>query len=243
MSFISSRIMTLTYFEIEHGYQPIDAFFYILEGSFLLKTEDDVRIIEKNNLVFFPRDMEFERKMISPITFYNVQADSSENFSRGYTAVKDHMRLKSTLETLTRLYSLPDSDKEIENHYLEDVFIQLRAERLFHKETYDRCTASAIEYMESNMAKKLSVNDVARAVGMSVTGLTEHFKKTTGCTPMRYLSLIRLKLAEELLCTTSDTLSKIAEICGYDNAFYFSNAFKKEKGVSPRLFREKNGAL
>ena len=87
------------------------------------------------------------------------------------------------------------------------------------------------------------VNDVARAVGMSVTGLTEHFKKATGCTPMRYLSLIRLKRAEELLCTTSEQLSRIAEMCGYDNAFYFSNAFKKEKGVSPRLFREKNGML
>ena len=89
--------------------------------------------------------------------------------------------------------------------------------------------------MESNISKKLSINDVATTVGMSVTGLTERFKKSTGRTPMRYLSLIRLKRAEELLCTTSEQLSRIAEMCGYDNAFYFSNAFKKEKGVSPEI--------
>ena len=50
-----------------------------------------------------------------------------------------------------------------------------------------------------------------------------------------------IKKAEELLCGTSLTLSQIASECGYENAFYLSKAFKKVKGVSPKIYRQKYG--
>lgn len=241
MRLISSRLMRLTCFEIENGRQPMNAFFYILEGSFYFSANGVEKIIGKNDLVFFPNDMDFKRKIITPITFYNVQTTDSIGFPRGYVEVKNHMRLKSTLELLTELSAHPHEDSSIEQHFLEDVFVQLSSEKLFNNELYDGCVSQAIRFMEKNLSSKISIKDIARHSDVSVSGLTSYFKKSTDMTPMRYLTLMRIKKAENLLCTTSAKLYEIAEECGFDNAFYLSNAFKKEKGESPRSYRRRYG--
>ena len=84
----------------------------------------------------------------------------------------------------------------------------------------------------------LSARQVDR---FTVSSLISHFKAAYGQTPMRYLTLLRLKRAEALLLSRGTTLEGIARASGYDNAFYFSNAFKKEKGISPSAYRRKFG--
>jgi len=95
-----------------------------------------------------------------------------------------------------------------------------------------------IEYFEKNLASKISLEDVALSVGISPSGLIQHFNRYTGTTPIRYLNLMRVKRAEQLLCSSDGTLYDIAAECGFENPFYFSNVFKKEKGISPREYRK-----
>ena len=60
---------------------------------------------------------------------------------------------------------------------------------------------------------------------------------------MKYILSIRIRNAQALLETTDYNISNIASMVGYENAFYFSRLFKKEKGLSPaayrKIFREK----
>lgn len=68
----------------------------------------------------------------------------------------------------------------------------------------------------------------------------ESFKKATGKSPAKYKTDIKIAKAANLLLTTSLSISQIAVLAGYNDPFYFSRAFKKHMGVSPREYRKQN---
>ena len=237
MKLIDCRLTRASYFGMEHGYQPTNAMFYILEGSFSLYAEGQRSIVRENDLVCFPADMEFERHMISPILFYNVRLEDAEGMPRGVVTPQNTTRMLSTLSYMTHLTPMNGSCQAELDHLLEDIFVQLRIERTAEVNDPDPVVGAAITYFEDNLTKKLELSDVASEVGVSVSGLIQHFKSSLGVTPIKYLNDMRLKKAEALLCSSDFTLGHIAAKCGYDNAFYFSNVFKKEKGISPQEYR------
>ena len=61
------------------------------------------------------------------------------------------------------------------------------------------------------------------------------FKEKTGYTPLQYLTEKRMENAKHLL-SSSDlhySISEIAELCGFEDIYYFSRVFKKNVGLSP----------
>lgn len=73
--------------------------------------------------------------------------------------------------------------------------------------------------------------------------LRKLFKKEIGMTPLEYMTNLRMKKAETMLTamwTRDYSVSEIAELCGYDDALYFSRVFKKHFGCSPSSFVKKN---
>ncbi len=65
------------------------------------------------------------------------------------------------------------------------------------------------------------------------------FKKEVGLTPLEYMTKLRMKKARGMLSglgATGYTVAEVAELCGYDNALYFSRVFKKQEGMSPSAF-------
>ena len=241
MRLTDCRLMKANSFAIERGVHPTDALFYILEGSFSLYAEGRRYTVKENDAVFFPSDMEFERYMISPITFYNVRIEDGEGMPRGVVTPQNTLRMISTLSYMTQLTPVKEECQELLDHLLEDIFAQLRVERMLENKRVDPIVQATLEYFERNLQGKLELARVASAVGVSVSGLIQHFRSSLNTTPIKYLNRMRMKRAEALLCSTDYTLGHIASICGYDNAFYFSNAFKKENGISPKEYRKNFG--
>lgn len=241
MEFLDCRLMKTAEFSIERGYQPFDAIFYILEGSFSLSVEGETRTVARNDVVFFPSDMLFERRVIEPISFYHVRVQGNGKLLRGVRTVRAPQRMLATLSALEVLTKLGEERGELKSHFLQDLFAQLDFEQIEKKPALDGLVGAAVRYFEKNMTGKIQLDDVARALGVSVSGLIQHFRARTGTTPMRYLNQMRLTQAETLLCTSDRTLADIAEQCGFDNAFYFSNVFRKARGVSPSNYRKGMG--
>lgn len=66
--------------------------------------------------------------------------------------------------------------------------------------------------------------------------LRKLFKSELGVTPHGFLTAMRMQTAEKLLCTMDGeeyNVTKIAQMCGYDEVLYFSRVFKKQYGCSP----------
>lgn len=98
---------------------------------------------------------------------------------------------------------------------------------------------SIIEYMNMNYEKKLTVSTLAEMAGYSVSRFLHLFSETIGKPPMRYLRDIRLANACELLDTSEYPVSKIADLCGFNDPLYFSRVFADKYGLSPSVYRKR----
>ena len=101
----------------------------------------------------------------------------------------------------------------------------------------DPCVGRTLALIHSKPANGWTVEDLARAVGVSRSVLAERFTAVVGQPPMQYLGRWRLQLAGDLLRTGQQTVAAIAGDVGYDSEAAFSRAFKREMGVTPAAWR------
>lgn len=94
---------------------------------------------------------------------------------------------------------------------------------------WNRLSTIKHHYSEST----LSIEDVARTVCLSTSYFSTIFKNETGITFTDYLIKIRMERAKNLLENTHMKMYEISSMTGYENAAYFSAAFKRYFGKSP----------
>lgn len=97
-----------------------------------------------------------------------------------------------------------------------------------------------IEYISSNYSYAITVEDIAGYVGVSRSHLFRSFEAVLGLSPKEYLTDFRMKQACYLLEHSSLSITAIANSLGFDNSLYFSKTFHRQKGMSPKEYREKN---
>lgn len=94
----------------------------------------------------------------------------------------------------------------------------------------------AIAYMHHHIEEQLSVELIAREIGVSCTVFFRTFKKSTGYPPIAYFNFLKTQKAVQLIHTRKYTISEIGSKIGIDDPYYFSRLFKKQMGVSPRQY-------
>ena len=105
--------------------------------------------------------------------------------------------------------------------------------------TEDADFCRAWRFIRRRAVEGIRVADVLAEFDLTDKTLERWFKKRFGHTPEREIIMTRLKKATELLETTNDSLRKIAERAGFSSERYFSQAFRREIGISPHRWREK----
>jgi AraC-like DNA-binding protein len=97
-------------------------------------------------------------------------------------------------------------------------------------------------YIKEHYAdSQLSLMAVSNHANVSLSYFSQIFKEETGKTFVEYLTEVRMDKAKELLRSTDRMLYDIAEQVGYENPAYFTVAFKKQVGLSPRDYRKQFG--
>ena len=105
----------------------------------------------------------------------------------------------------------------------------------------DPHVARALALLHREIARRWTVDDLGREVGLSRSALADRFIRMIGVPPMHYLSNWRMQVATEKLRNTSASLAQVAELVGYESEAAFSRAFKKVLGVAPATWRRSNG--
>jgi transcriptional regulator GlxA family with amidase domain len=85
-----------------------------------------------------------------------------------------------------------------------------------------------------------SLQHIAEQSGLRASQLSTRFQTAYGRSPIQFATSVRLAKAAKLLVETDLTLDAVAELCGYQNAFYFSRVFSKQMRISPSVFRRTN---
>ena len=93
--------------------------------------------------------------------------------------------------------------------------------------------AKAIEILGKDRDKPLRVADMARQLGMSVSGLHSQFKAVTGMSPLQFHKRLRLQEARRLLLAGEVDVARAGYRVGYDDPSYFSREYKRLFGEPP----------
>jgi AraC-like DNA-binding protein len=91
--------------------------------------------------------------------------------------------------------------------------------------------------MRDDVRGELSLTDFAQSVNLSVWRLCHIFKSDVGMPPIRYLRLLRMERAKDLLESSFLSVKEIAYQVGVNDESHFVRDFKATYGFSPTLYR------
>ena len=224
-----------------------DLLIFVTDGEYSIHIKNKAKptVLKQGDIFFVGSQTEFTRKILSPVSFYHLAFYSGvdhpfyKSISSGKISLPSEQQ-ESLFKSLKYASLLPNNN-ELITHIIERVFVEqylfCKSKKQNLKPFSDDIT-SAINYMKRNLEKKIDIDELAARVYLSHSGLIWKFKKEVGTTPSQYLNLLRLRYSKQLLLNHSYSITKISEMCGYSNPFYFTNQFRKYSGMSPSKFRE-----
>ena len=97
--------------------------------------------------------------------------------------------------------------------------------------------ARTIEYMSSNLARPLTLEQLAAEACISKFHFSRLFTRKVGLPPHKFLTNLRLDAARQMLISTDIPIAQVAAECGYPGTSHFSVAFSRRFGMAPRACR------
>ena len=94
------------------------------------------------------------------------------------------------------------------------------------------------QYIITNYKEDLTLNQMAKMAALSPSYYSRRFKSLTGFGFKEYLTIIRVKEAQDRLIHSDKSIVKIAYECGFNDSNYFSTVFKEVNGIPPLKYRK-----
>ncbi len=152
-------------------------------------------------------------------------------------------------QILTNLFRL----KELQNHenvefqtrnilsetwllLLKDIQTNYKPDQTQRFEQPDRIR-SMLSFIHTHYKDKLTVAQIADAIGISEREAMRSFRKNLHQSPIEYLISYRLNEAKKLLLHSDLSVTEVCFQCGFSDSSYFGKAFRKAYGLTPREFR------
>lgn len=97
---------------------------------------------------------------------------------------------------------------------------------------------AACDLIHQSPETDLSIEAIAREVGLSARHLTRRFRSEVGDSPASYVERVRVEAARHLLETERLGIDVVAKQCGFPSAEVLRRAFHRRLGVSPASYRQ-----
>lgn len=126
--------------------------------------------------------------------------------------------------------------------YLHRPGDQRQFSELLGAQSLDQPLQKLGDWLQRNLAKNISLDDMAAAVNMSRRNFTRVFRERVGMTPGEYLERLRAETAGNLLAGTKLNLNQVAQRAGFGSEQTLRRVFARHFGVAPREYRARFGA-
>lgn len=177
----------------------------------------------------------------------SVMMESGIEIKKGSASVKamdvssiDADLLDAALK-LARLLDTPDEIKFLAPLVIREIIYRLlrgeqgaRLSHLLTSEGDTRRISKAVRQLRENIDQPLEIENIARELGMSVSGFHHHFKSVTAMSPLQFQKQIRLQEARRLMLGEALDVASAGFRVGYDDPSYFSRDYKKLFGAPPQ---------
>ena len=98
--------------------------------------------------------------------------------------------------------------------------------------------SQTIDYIQSNLAKKLSLTTMAELVDMDKYYFATQFRQAMGIAPYQYVIQQRVEKAKRLLQRKRLSLIEIASECGFASQSHFNKVFRQYVGTTPKSYQK-----
>lgn len=237
-------------FEISSDVRPWSFILLVDKGAFTYELNGRRTTVEADEAIYISPNTPFKPRVSRSLKFHQLMFLIQEG--NEYTNVLKSGRLNipkaqvrsitASLDKITRHFPLDSAvvfSHVIERTILENFFYAIKSEPT--PAEIDSDVAYVVQYMTDHISEKIKIEVLAEELHISHVGLLWKFKRTMGCTPSDFLIQLRMRHAKHLLLQGKKRINEIALLCGYNNAYYFSNAFKKAYNIPPSKYREKSG--
>ena len=157
-------------------------------------------------------------------------ADSADALPRrGYFEIQWLFELMERIDTA--------SHQNASYNELQYLFLKLLLS-LRKKSEKNPIAAQLSKYVEENIKKIMSLEDICEDFHYSKNYIIRIFKKEFGISPIQYINEVKVRRAMYLLETTSKPVGEIAAECGYADYAYFYKRFVQKVGTNPQKWRK-----
>jgi AraC-like DNA-binding protein len=186
------------------------------------------------------------RLVLDPSVATSVMVESGFAVARGDAGVKaidvsplDANLLDATLR-LVRLIETPNAYRVLAPLVVREILYRLltgaQHSRMRHLATFGgqaHRMVRAVEKLRDKFDKPLRIEDLARELGMSISGFHAHFKAVAAMSPLQFQKHLRLQEARRLMLNEKLDAAEAGYRVGYDDASHFSREYKRHFGEPP----------
>lgn len=242
-------------------YQP--AFCFVVQGGKQVLVGDEVLWYDPGHYLLFTVDLPIIfrveeaseekpyfglRLNLDPALVASVMMEAGIETRKGDASVKaigvNHVDadLLDAVIRLVRLVNTPDEQKILAPLIKREIVYRLLAggegARLGHllasSRGETRRISRAIGRLREHYDEPLKIDEMARELGMSVSGFHHHFKSVTMMSPLQFQKQIRLQEARQLMLGEDLDAASAGHRVGYEDPAYFSRDYKKLFGAPPQ---------
>lgn len=229
---------------------------FCIRGGGIIQIAGDLIPFGQNQFCIIPEGFIFKIQTgdTDPSVFYTCKfnGEKSKIMETEFTVVRDlipsvNNMIANRIMLFDELFNnLTKGFYKANFKYINMTFGHLLATFIYASKTSDDFLeeqnpgiARAIQFMEQNLDKKLSLNEIGDEAGYSPSYLTTLFRKKTGYSPLSYFSHLKIGKACEYLDYSKFKIKEISFRMGYTDPYYFSKDFQKKIGLSPRNYRKR----
>ncbi|OPX45753.1 HTH-type transcriptional activator RhaR [Ruminiclostridium hungatei] len=231
---------------------------YIIEGKFYRLKPGDIILINNKELhrTIIEGGEAYERIVlwVKPDYVTNLNTDSTDlTMCFESSARKKYNLLRPDTETVAYLktivqklekayYNSGFGSEVLKNAYINELIVYLNKAYLYTKDEeievdieYNQKISNIIKYINTNLESELTLENISAQFYISKYHLLREFKKYTGFTIHRFIQKKRLIMARMLL-KENVKVSEVSMLCGFGDYSNFIRTFKREYGISPKVF-------
>lgn len=156
---------------------------------------------------------------------YGMESEKAYSLSDFYILKMDSL---ATLEDVCKL------------HDTMSIEICRQMQDLQKSRTFSKPIILCIDYIYSHMHYRITVEELAAHVGLSVSYLSKLFKAETGMVLSEYITEIKIEKAKNMLQYSDLKTIDIANYFAFSSQSHFIQVFRKYTGITPYQFRKQN---
>lgn len=183
--------------------------------------KNGLRIPEDVAIVVIDKDVQ-QTAALAPVSLTSVDLNE---WHRGFVAAETLHHLVLGNEPRHTLLELPPTG------------IHGRASTGY-VDTRDPVMGKALTFLRKHYREEIGVPEIVAVVGASRRVVEMRFRETLQCGIHEELNRLRMEDAKQLLLEHQLSATDIAQACGFSSVHYFSAAFKRDTGLSPRQFQK-----